>query len=74
MTHKHPVDVIVGRNIADLRRMLGWSQSKLAEPLGISFQQMQKYENAHNRVSASRLWDIAAVLGVEVETLFVGAK
>ncbi len=70
----HPVDKIVGRNIATLRRMRGLSQTKMAEPMGISFQQMQKYESAANRVSASRLWDIAAALGVEVETLFVGAK
>jgi transcriptional regulator with XRE-family HTH domain len=67
-----PVDVQVGRNVRRRRIELGMSQTALAQACGITFQQIQKYENGANRVSASRLWQFAAVLGVQVVFFFEG--
>lgn len=69
---KHPVDVYVGKRIRHRRWMNGTSQQHLAENVGIKFQQIQKYETGANRVSASRLWDIAKVLGVPISYFFEG--
>lgn len=69
---KHPVDVHVGKRIRHRRWMNGTTQQQLAEAVGIKFQQIQKYETGMNRVSASRLWDIANVLGVNVSFFFEG--
>lgn len=69
---KHPVDVHVGKRIRHRRWMNGTTQQQLAERVGIKFQQIQKYETGMNRVSASRLWDIARVLGVDVSFFFEG--
>jgi transcriptional regulator with XRE-family HTH domain len=68
----HPVDKIVGANIRRIRKLLGLSQEKLADQIAVTFQQVQKYENGGNRVSASRLYLIAGVLGVDVGELFKG--
>lgn len=68
----HPVDVHVGKRIRHRRWMNGTTQQQLAEKVGIKFQQIQKYETGMNRVSASRLWDISAVLGVPVSFFFEG--
>lgn len=70
---KHPVDVHVGKRIRHRRWMVGMTQQQLAEKVGIKFQQIQKYETGMNRVSASRLWDIAESLGVPVAFFFDGA-
>lgn len=67
-----PVDIHVGSRIRQRRTLLGMSQEKLAEALDITFQQVQKYENGSNRVSASRLWRIAQTLGVEPAIFFNG--
>ena len=69
---KHPVDVHVGKRIRHRRWMNGTTQQQLAEAVGIKFQQIQKYETGMNRVSASRLWDISKVLGVDVAFFFEG--
>ena len=69
---KHEVDVHVGKRIRHRRWMLGTTQQQLAEAVGIKFQQIQKYETGMNRVSASRLWDIAAALDVDVSFFFEG--
>lgn len=69
---KHPVDVHVGKRIRHRRWMNGTTQQQLAEKVGIKFQQIQKYETGMNRVSASRLWDIAAALGVPIAFFFEG--
>ena len=69
---KHPVDVHVGKRIRHRRWMAGTTQQQLAEKVGIKFQQIQKYETGMNRVSASRLWDIARVLNVPVSFFFEG--
>lgn len=68
----HPVDVHVGKRIRHRRWMVGMTQQQLAEQVGIKFQQIQKYETGMNRVSASRLWDIAEVLSVPVSFFFEG--
>ncbi|ANB35730.1 helix-turn-helix transcriptional regulator [Rhodovulum sulfidophilum] len=69
---KHPVDVHVGKRIRHRRWMVGMTQQQLAERVGIKFQQIQKYETGMNRVSASRLWDIADALEVPVSFFFEG--
>lgn len=69
---KHPVDVHVGKRVRHRRWMVGTTQQQLAEAVGIKFQQIQKYETGMNRVSASRLWDIANVLDVPVSFFFEG--
>lgn len=68
----HPVDLHVGRRIRAQRKALGVSQGRLAEALGLTFQQVQKYERGANRVSASKLWDIACTLQVDVSHFFSG--
>ena len=70
----HKVDVHVGKRIRQRRWLTGMTQQKLAELVGIKFQQIQKYETGANRVSASRLWDIADALEVQVSFFFEGIK
>jgi transcriptional regulator with XRE-family HTH domain len=69
---KHPVDAHVGKRIRHRRWMVGMTQQQLADKVGIKFQQIQKYETGMNRVSASRLWDIADALGVAIAFFFEG--
>lgn len=69
---KHPVDAHVGKRIRHRRWMVGMTQQQLADRVGIKFQQIQKYETGMNRVSASRLWDIADTLGVQISFFFEG--
>lgn len=71
-TSPHPVDLHVGRQVAAVRVQSDVSQAQLARSIGISFQQLQKYENAKNRVSASMLYEIASSLGVPVSRFFEG--
>lgn len=66
----NPTDTHVGGRIRLRRNMLGMSQEKLGENLGITFQQIQKYEKGTNRVGASRLQAIASILGVPVAFFF----
>lgn len=70
----HPVDVHVGKRIRHRRWLVGVTQQQLAEKVGIKFQQIQKYETGANRVSASRLWDIAESLEVDVSFFFAGME
>jgi transcriptional regulator with XRE-family HTH domain len=65
-----PLDVMVGAKIRIFRTQRGMSQSALAEKIGVAFQQVQKYEKGTNRVGASRLSRIAAVLGISIGELF----
>jgi len=69
---KHPVDVHVGKRVRHRRWMVGMTQQQLADKVGIKFQQIQKYETGMNRISASRLWDIADALGVAISFFFEG--
>lgn len=68
----NPIDEIVGRNIKEKRVLAGLSQAGLGERIGVTFQQIQKYENGSNRVFASRLVQLANALGVPVTDLFGG--
>lgn len=69
---KHPVDVHVGKRVRHRRWMLGMTQQQLADKVGIKFQQIQKYETGMNRISASRLWDIAEAMDVSIAFFFEG--
>lgn len=71
---KNPIDGKVGENIKMRRAMAGVSQTKLALELDITFQQVQKYEKGSNRVSASRLYEIAQILDVPLLELFDGVE
>ncbi|MDP8916463.1 MAG: helix-turn-helix domain-containing protein, partial [Pseudomonadota bacterium] len=66
------VDVHVGEQVRQRRRQLGLSQERLADALGLTFQQVQKYERGANRISASKLWDTASFLGVPIDWFFQG--
>ncbi len=68
-----PVDIHVGGRVRMRRLFLGLSQEKLAQAIGVSFQQLQKYERGTNRVSASRLYALAKFLGVPVSWFFEDA-
>ena len=69
----NPVDRHVGSRMRMRRMLIGMSQEKLGEALGITFQQIQKYEKGTNRIGASRLHHIARVLGVPIEFFYEGA-
>jgi len=66
----NPIDVHVGQRIRQRRTLLGLSQERLAEAIGLSFQQLQKYEHGGNRVGSSRLFDLARVLNVPISYFF----
>jgi transcriptional regulator with XRE-family HTH domain len=66
----NPIDVHVGSRVRFRRMLLGMSQEKLGEKLGLTFQQIQKYEKGINRIGASRLFDLAHVLGVPVQFFY----
>lgn len=68
----HPVDRHVGLRIRMRRKELSVSQEKLADAVGLTFQQVQKYERGANRVSASRLWEIAGALQVGIGYFYEG--
>ena len=69
----NPIDTHVGGRVRLRRMLLGMSQEKLAERLGLTFQQVQKYEKGINRIGASRLFDLAHVLGVAVQFFYEDA-
>ena len=69
----NPTDKHVGSRVRMRRLMLGMSQTKLADAIGLTFQQVQKYEKGTNRMGASRLMQIAQVLQVSVPSFFEGA-
>ena len=66
----NPIDVHVGSRVRQRRTLLGLSQEKLGEALGLTFQQVQKYEPGANRIGASRLFDIARVLDAPIPYFF----
>ncbi len=68
-----PVDKHVGTRVRMRRMLVGMSQEKLGEALGLTFQQVQKYEKGSNRIGASRLQQIAQILKVPVDFFFEGA-
>ena len=66
----NPIDVHVGSRVRLRRMLVGMSQEKLGEMLGLTFQQIQKYEKGANRIGASRLYQIAQILGVPVQFFY----
>lgn len=66
----NPIDEHVGMQLRQRRALLGMSQERLAEQVGITFQQIQKYENGANRISASRLFEFSKVLDIPVSFFF----
>lgn len=66
----HPVDVHVGQRVRMRRNQIGMSQTNLADGLGITFQQVQKYERGSNRISTSKLYEIATALGTPITYFF----
>lgn len=62
----NPIDRHVGNSVRQRRMLLGMSQEKLGEALGLTFQQVQKYERGANRIGASRLFDLSNILNVPV--------
>ena len=72
MSESHPVDVYVGKRLRLKRTLLGLSQEAIGNAIGVTFQQIQKYERGINRMGASRLHDFARALGVPVSYFFDG--
>lgn len=68
----NPIDIHVGARIRTQRKLSGMTQTQLADQLGLTFQQVQKYEKGTNRVGSSRLARIAEVLGVQISFFFEG--
>ena len=68
-----PIDAHVGKRVRLKRMLAGMSQEELAEHIGLSFQQIQKYENGINRIGAGRLLQLSHILGVSVQFFFDGA-
>ena len=68
----NPVDIHVGKRVRMYRTIKGLSQEKLGEALGLTFQQVQKYEKGLNRIGASRLWDISQVLETPIALFYEG--
>ncbi|MCP4392941.1 MAG: helix-turn-helix transcriptional regulator [Alphaproteobacteria bacterium] len=66
----NPIDIHVGERVRLRRTLLGISQEKLGKAIGLTFQQIQKYERGQNRIGASRLWSISKVLNVPVDFFF----
>ena len=70
----HPVDVLVGHRARERRTLEGMSQTAVAEKLGLTFQQLQKYERGANRISASRLYELAQIFDVPVSYFYEGME
>ena len=70
----HPIDIHVGNKIRQQRTLLGFSQGRLGAAVGLTFQQVQKYERGSNRVGASRLYEISLILRVPVAFFFDGLE
>ncbi len=68
----NPIDIHVGARLKMRRMIAGMSQEKLGESLGLTFQQVQKYEKGSNRIGASRLWEIARILDAPITYFYEG--
>lgn len=68
--HPNPIDIHVGKRVRLRRTLLGMSQEKLGDAIGLTFQQVQKYERGTNRIGSSRLWQLSQVLDVPVSYFF----
>lgn len=74
MNGPDPVDIHVGQRVRARRKMLGLSQTQLGKELGVTFQQVQKYERGTNRIGSSRLFRLSSALDVPVAYFFEGAE
>ena len=70
----HPTDIHVGKRVRQARLAKSLSQGALGKSLGVSFQQVQKYESGANRIGSSRLWDISVILDTPIEFFFEGLR
>jgi len=70
----NPIDVHVGARVRIRRKVMRMSQEKLGDQLGVTFQQVQKYERGANRIGASRLWKLSEVLEVPVASFYEGLE
>jgi len=70
MDTPQPIDIHVGQRVRQRRTLLGMSQEALGKAIGLTFQQVQKYERGANRIGASRLWDIATALDATISYFF----
>jgi transcriptional regulator with XRE-family HTH domain len=68
----NPVDIQVGNRVRIRRMLIGMSQERLGELLGLTFQQVQKYEKGVNRIGAGRLFDVSRILGVPIDYFYEG--
>jgi transcriptional regulator with XRE-family HTH domain len=68
----NPIDVQVGNRVRIRRMLIGMSQEKLGDMLGLTFQQVQKYEKGVNRIGAGRLYEVARILGVPIDFFYEG--
>ena len=66
----NPVDIHVGQQLKKARKLRGLSQEQLASEMGLTFQQVQKYEKGLNRIGASRLWDLAQILNISIDFFY----
>ena len=66
----NPIDIHVGHRLRARRTLLGLSQEKVGEAMGLTFQQVQKYERGANRIGASRLWDMSRILNCPISYFF----
>ena len=69
----NPIDAQVGNRVRLRRMLIGMSQERLGELLGLTFQQVQKYEKGVNRIGAGRLFEVARILGVPIDYFYEGA-
>src|SRR5579862_9896647 len=69
----NPIDVLVGSRVRIRRMLVGMSQERLGDLLGLTFQQVQKYEKGVNRIGAGRLFEVARILGVPIDYFYEGA-
>ncbi len=69
----NPTDIVVGQRLRQRRTVLGWSQEQVGDSVGLTFQQVQKYERGINRIGASRLYELSLALDVPVSYFFEGA-
>ncbi len=67
-----PIDVHVGGRVKTCRKLIGMSQEELGKHVGLTFQQIQKYENGRDRIAASRLWQFSLILGQPISWFFEG--
>ena len=70
----HPIDIQVGNRVRIRRMLIGMSQERLGDLLGLTFQQVQKYEKGVNRIGAGRLFEVSRILNVPVDFFYEGVN